>query len=132
MAVIKEFRCKAHGPYEAFGPACPYGCSERMQVREIRTAPGFSTPHTQMTDQVVKDIASENGLTNMSNRGGNSVMENLKKATKATEFAPSWGKVGSKVNVGDLGIPKGENNMPSRESLAASRPRTMIMGRYKG
>jgi hypothetical protein len=80
MAVVKEYRCAAHGPFEGTEQACPYGCPPRFVVREFRSAPAFQAKRTRNIDGTLRGIASDFGLTDMKNdpKGGVSVMQALR------------------------------------------------------
>jgi hypothetical protein len=41
MAILKEWRCLGHGPFENFDGKCPKGCPSSLVQREIRTAPAY-------------------------------------------------------------------------------------------
>lgn len=70
MAIIKEYRCAAHGPFDSTTGKCPSGCRKSMVVREIRTAPAYRRPGKMAwTDTQMRAIAAENGLTDMRSDG---------------------------------------------------------------
>ena len=98
MAVLKEFMCSAHGPFEEFvnndkTPKCPKGCSKRFVTREIRTAPSLQGAVVGTLDKMQKDIAHDFGLRDLkvNSKDSTSVMENLRKGEKKEDFAPFWG-----------------------------------------
>jgi hypothetical protein len=88
MAIIKEWRCAAHGEFEAPEGICPRGCPKRFVVQEIRTPPAYHDGVTRNTDQTLRALADEHGLSDMSNRNG-SVM-NSQRARQGPDFAPKW------------------------------------------
>ena len=103
MAILKEYRCKAHGEFEAYAPECPYGCSARFVEREFRTAPAYHDGKTARTDRNLRGLAEQAGLTDMRNdpKSGESVMA----ATKRGNFKPQWGAVPEgKVGAADFGV----------------------------
>lgn len=70
MAIIKEFRCAGHGPFEAEEPICPQGCTARI-TRDFRTPVGISTSgRTRGIDKTLEGIAAQYGLSDMNNHGG--------------------------------------------------------------
>lgn len=77
--IMKEWRCAAHGPFDAVEQLCPYGCSARFVVREIRTAPAIRSAGTRNTDTVNRQLAQDFNLPDLSNANGDSVMTNLRK-----------------------------------------------------
>src|SRR5579862_7318012 len=81
MAVMKEYRCAAHGPFENYDAICPAGCPRAFVKQEIRTAPSFQRKATRFVDQQLRGIAEDAGLTNLKNdpKSGTSVMQELRK-----------------------------------------------------
>src|SRR6266850_1196813 len=100
MAVTKEYRCLAHGPFDAKEARCPHGCG--TVVREFRTAPGGRSSRTKAADGALEHLARRYGLSDMSNRSG-SVGGSRRPARP--DFSPVWGDM-PKGNVYEVG--KGE------------------------
>ena len=131
MAILKEFICKAHGPFEEFvngeeTPACPKGCSARWVTREIRTAPAMSNPVNRNRDAMLKDAAAQFGLTDIKvdKEPGTSVMDNLRQSD-AVPTATTWGDA-SKLSMKDF-----KYNTPINKSdLPPVSPN--IVGRHSG
>lgn len=105
MPVKREFVCKGHGVWETTDKGevreCPWGC-ESVQ-RYFSSPPGYIGVKTRNSDRMQRDIASSLGMTDMSNRNGDSLMVNQAKkyprgsqcfALPATELA----KPGTKAN----------------------------------
>lgn len=91
MAILKEYRCAAHGEFEAHTPECPHGCSPRFVKQEIRTPPAFKSNGTRRVDTELDNLAQSYGLSDIANGAdGESVMQTLR---KKPEFTPSWGQV---------------------------------------
>jgi hypothetical protein len=128
MAILKEFTCAAHGPFDERVegdeiPQCPTGCSPRFVRREIRTAPAMKTVISGRLDTLQRDIAHDFGLSDMkvSKDSNSSVMENLR---RGEDFSPKWVDVPNKMKSGwanrgeqagsisptSLGL-QGENNL---------------------
>lgn len=58
MAIIHEWKCAVHGPFEGSHPICPeFGCDSESVVKEIRTPRGFKSDATKRTDAGVKRTA---------------------------------------------------------------------------
>lgn len=126
MAVLKEFRCAAHGEFEAFEPQCPYGCSARFVTREIRTAPAIRHNGTRNVDNLTQQLANDFKLPDLSSKDGESVMTNLRKknwaqmqgqppsvwADGVPHAAPGWTQRGEKAPTFN----------PSAAGLAAGAP----------
>jgi hypothetical protein len=86
MAILKEFRCAAHGAFEATEKVCPHGCAERFVVQEIRTAPAYHNGRTQRIDKELNALASSYGMTNMRNdKDSGSVMDQLRRREPSHE-----------------------------------------------
>ena len=47
MAVLNDYRCKAHGVFESFEPKCPKGCTGGAVEKLILKAPGFLSAKTK-------------------------------------------------------------------------------------
>lgn len=91
MAVLKEYRCAAHGEFEATKPKCPHGCSPRFVSQEIRTAPAMKGNSTRNMDAIQQDLATSYRMSDIRNSAnGDSVMTTLR---KNPQTAPSWGDV---------------------------------------
>jgi hypothetical protein len=103
MAITKEFRCLAHGAFDSKTGVCPRGCT--TVIREFRTAPGIRQKGTKQIDKTLEGLASRFGLSDMSNRNGESVGENRRKQNPQNDMAPTWGPI-PKGNVFQVG--KGE------------------------
>jgi hypothetical protein len=88
MAVLKEYRCLAHGPFDGTEAVCPHGCE--TVVREFRTAPGTRSHKTKFSDKALERLATRFGLTDMSNRNG-SVGGSRKHPDNP--YAPVWGEM---------------------------------------
>ncbi len=87
MAVIKEYRCFAHGPFESREAKCPKGCTAVIQ--EFRTAPGFKSDKTKSSDKAIQRMATKLGYSDMSNRNG-SVAGSRKMGKQEQDMRPQW------------------------------------------
>jgi hypothetical protein len=123
MAVTKEFRCLAHGPFDAKDGICPRGCS--TVVREFRTPPGGRSPKTKGVDKTLEGLASRFGLTDMTNRNDNSVGANRAQGRGNMDMQPSWGAM-PKGNVFSVG--KGEVQVDGAQGGATAALAGMGMG----
>jgi hypothetical protein len=146
MAVLKEFRCKAHGAFEEFvkgdkTPKCPRGCSPRFVTREFRTAPAIRGAATGRLDGLQKDLAHDFGLSDMKSRpdDGKSVMENLRSGTDFStrwvglpQAKAGWSQRGEKpANTGASALGMMDGNALAGAALPKDIP-TSIQGSYKG
>lgn len=76
---MKEWRCAAHGEFDAYEPVCPFGCSSRFVKQEIRTPPSIRHNGTRNTDNLTQQLANDFNLPDLSSKDGDSVMTNLRK-----------------------------------------------------
>jgi len=132
MAVLKEFACAAHGPFEEFVsddeiPRCPMGCSKRFVVREIRTAPTGRQVVTGTMDRLQREFADQYKLPDIKvdKEPGQSVMDHLRKADNIGDFGAYWG---NNVNIKDF---KPTNALQAAGHLPQPRP-DIIDGRHTG
>lgn len=65
MAVLKEWLCLAHGPFESSveSPDCPMGCD--TVERAFFTPPGLGSSRTKNIDSTLESLASSHGLTDI-------------------------------------------------------------------
>lgn len=119
MAVVKEFRCLAHGPFDAREARCPHGCT--TVLREFRTAPGGRSARTKAADGALEHLAKRFGLSDMSNRSG-SVGGSRR---QRPDFSPVWGDM-PKGNVYEVG--KGERPADPKGALVTGGGATGALG----
>lgn len=86
--VIREFLCRDCGnTFESSDNpediACPV-CSAEEPERVFLTAPAIRSGDTSRKDQIVKELAADYGLSNVSNKEGKAVRE-----TSASQFTPA-------------------------------------------
>lgn len=94
--VLKEYRCLAHGDFEAYKEICPHGCDTVERV--FRTA--FSINGTAKNiDKTLDTLAADYGMTDMRNDMG-SVMDSMRNGT--TDYNPKWGAM-PQVKIGEAG-----------------------------
>lgn len=113
MAILKEWNCRAHGPFEATRAVCPKGCTS--VERQIRTAPSIGSTRTKGIDQTIRGLAKSYGLTNLSNRNG------AVKGTSATDLKlQAYNEAIHKMFPSVWGtIPKGGTHMVGRGAMGA-------------
>lgn len=108
MAVVKEYLCPGHGPFEATRPRCPHGCTV-VSEREFRTAPAFHDGTTRRTDDLVRSQVEAFRLSNIKTNlreGDTAKFSDPKVAAHqqaiAKMFPSPWGQVpkGGKLKVG--------------------------------
>lgn len=111
MAVIKEYVCKAHGPFESRKPKCPYGCSGTMVEREFRTAPAMMGM-SRVVDKALQGTADSFGLTDMRHNSNGSVLGGNQ---SQNPLAPRWG---GNMSVGALA----QQGYQTGNALEVTRP----------
>jgi hypothetical protein len=85
--VIHSFECAAHGIFEkrvkhGVVPKCPKGCGKGLVKLVFTQAPGFVSARTRTGDRLVKEMATMQGLSDIStspSRPGGSVMDRIRK-----------------------------------------------------
>ncbi len=70
MAVMKEWRCMAHGDFDSTEQACPRGCGAGMVERVFRTPPSIQSQGYRNINASLQDTAAQFGLRNMDNFSG--------------------------------------------------------------
>jgi hypothetical protein len=101
VAVLHDWRCAAHGEFEAFGstedpPKCPKGCSKHFVRLIFKKPPGIKSNGTKVADASLRALAADFGLTNIGSNGGESVRDYVRRGqsmdpnTKEMNFAPLW------------------------------------------
>lgn len=140
MAVLKEFRCAAHGPFESTSARCKAGCPPSFVKQEIRTAPAYRRKNMSFIDSTLRGIADDHGLTDLKNdpKANVSVLQALTKTKDVDKprwmsiphAKPGFSQTGDKAPVFD-GAAQGF--LPSAATgVRPPPPRTQIVGSYKG
>lgn len=132
MAIMKEWRCAAHGEFEAPTPSCPQGCSARFVKREIRTAPGLHSDRTKRADWAINALAEDYGYRDIQNspsRTG-SVAEYATKNRKV-KVRPEWIEVPHAAPgfAYDKSIAVPKVNPQQHGTLPVSEANTLLDGR---
>lgn len=102
MAVKKEWKCMAHGYFEAatdddvIAP-CPRGC-DSVERAFLSPASVRTSGKTRFVDKTMDDLAKRFGMTNMSNANGDSVIHNQAKDAQQrmakNDLSPIWKSMG--------------------------------------
>lgn len=104
MGIMREYQCKGHGIWQTTAKIvtqCPAGCSKFE--RYFSAPPGYVGQKTRNNDRMTRDIAASLGLSDMSNRNGESVMANYNKKypAQSQSFAMKPGTAKAPVTLGD-------------------------------
>lgn len=141
MAILKQYRCAAHGEMEMYAPICQYCGHGAFVKQEIRTAPAFRRKNMKFIDGTLRQIAEDHGLTDLKNdpKAGVSVLQALTKTNDVNK--PRWIGVEHAApgfsRIPDAKVPKvSAEGMGFMTTPAANiklpQPTTQIVGRYKG
>lgn len=140
MAILKEWRCVAHGIFENTSGRCKSGCPQAFVKQEIRTAPAYRRPNMGRIDSTLRMIAHDHGLTDLKNdpKANISVLQALQKTKDVDKprwmsiphAKPGFSQTGDKAPVFDG---KAMGFLPSAATGVNPPPiRTKIVGSYKG
>lgn len=71
---LHDWQCPVHGDFEGSHPICPaLGCLSEDVIKVYRKAPSIGTARTRRVDRTLRGLAEAHGLSDMSNRDGQSV-----------------------------------------------------------
>lgn len=91
MAVLHDYKCLAHGFFEAWEPKCPKGCSGEVVQKVFLQPVGMKSDATKRSDETLSNLANDYGMTNIHTpRGGESQMDAAKRQNNP--FAIQWGR----------------------------------------
>lgn len=74
MAIMRTWKCAAHGEFMAYVGKCPSGCGAGM-VTQMYGASVHTSGKTKFIDKTLKDMSKEYGMTDFNNRGGQNGFE---------------------------------------------------------
>jgi hypothetical protein len=123
MAVTKEWRCFAHGPFEGTEAVCPHGCS--TVIREFRTAPAGRSDKTKASDKALERMAKRYGLADISASKTGSVAGDRMAKQRGfgkigdVDFSPRWGEIpkGGTYHAGDKAVIAREGSEGGADAL---------------
>jgi len=92
MAVLKEFKCLAHGFFDGFEPKCPHGCSgDELIMRVFLTPVGVKSDATKHNDSTLKGLASDFGMTDVKSvREGEAQPPRYQQEQQKNPYAVQW------------------------------------------
>lgn len=126
MAVLNDFECLAHGVFEARTkggavPKCPKGCSKGM-VKLVRLQPpGFVSGKTRKADGLVREMATMQGLSDIStspSRPGGSVADRNRKKNGAAVSNESLAAI-AQARAGPISVSKALGALTHKENALA-------------
>jgi len=96
MAVLSDYRCMAHGVFEAWDAKCPHGCSGGFVEKIFLKPVGMKSDATKHNDKTLNNLAKDYGMTDLkTQRDGESQMDATKR--QGNPFAIQWA---SPTNIG--------------------------------
>jgi hypothetical protein len=91
MAVLNDYKCPAHGFFEAREPKCPHGCTD-VQVVFLQPI-GVTSERTKGSDKTLKQLALDFNMSDIkSKKEGEAQPPRF--AQQNNPFAPRWGSPG--------------------------------------
>lgn len=89
MSVLHDYKCLAHGYFEAWGPECPHGCKGDSIQKVFLQAVGIKSDSTKRNDETLNNLANDYGMSDIHTpRGGESQMDASKR--QSNPFAVQW------------------------------------------
>ena len=130
MAVIKEWECAAHGYFDATEGVCPHGCPEQFVERVFLTPPGIKSQGTTRSDQTLKNLANDYGMTDIRNGANGEAVAQATPAASAP-FKTQWQGLGKSFDVRGMGIEPGNALEGLKGAMKGPTP-SHILGKYDG
>jgi len=91
MAVLHDYKCLAHGYFEAWEPRCKHGCEGESIVKVFLQPVGMRSDSTRHADTTLKGLASEYNMTDIkSTREGEAQPARFAPAQQQNPYAVQW------------------------------------------
>jgi len=91
MAVLHDWKCLAHGYFEAWEAKCPHGCSGEVVQKVFLQPVGLKSDSTKRNDQNLNSLANDYGMTDIHTpRDGESQMDASKRQIMQNPYAVQW------------------------------------------
>jgi hypothetical protein len=91
MAVLHDYKCLAHGYFEAWEPRCPKGCDGEAVVQVFLQAVGLRSDSTKHADSTLKGLASEYGMSDIQSvREGEAQPARFGQQKQQNPYAVQW------------------------------------------
>jgi hypothetical protein len=92
MAVLHDYKCAAHGFFQAWEPKCKSGCTGDLIQKVFLQPVGMRSDSTRRSDETLGNLAKDYGMTNIQTpRGGESQMDASKRQQMQNPYAIQWG-----------------------------------------
>ena len=91
MAVLHDYKCLAHGYFEAWEARCPKGCDGEAVVKVFLQAVGTRSDSTRHADSTLKGLASEYGMSDIKSvREGEAQPARFGQQRQQNPYAVQW------------------------------------------
>ena len=91
MAVLHDYKCLAHGYFEAWEARCPKGCDGEAIVKVFLQAVGTKSDSTRHADSTLKGLANEYGMSDIkSTREGEAQPARFGQQQQVNPYAVQW------------------------------------------
>jgi hypothetical protein len=91
MAVLHDYKCLAHGYFEAWEARCPKGCDGEAIVKVFLQAVGTRSDSTRHADTTLKGLASEYGMSDIKSvREGEAQPGRFGQQQQQNPYAVQW------------------------------------------
>lgn len=124
MAVLKEFKCLAHGFFDGWEPKCPNGCTgDELIMRVFLTPVGMKSDATKHNDSTIQSLASEYGMSDIKSTREGEAQPARFQQRKEDPYAIKWGAPSS-IGQYDTASIRGEsvNGLQSAKDSGSLRP----------
>ena len=92
MAVLHDYKCLAHGYFEAWEPRCPKGCDGEAVVKVFLQPVGLKSDSTKHADSTLRGLANEYGMSDIkSTREGEAQPPRFGPQRQQNPFGVQWG-----------------------------------------
>lgn len=102
MPVKRDYKCEAHGFFEAWEAQCPHGCLDGIMIVHLQ-APGLLGDRTKGVDRTLNGLAGDFGMTNMRSTREGEAQDGYYKRNNAPQPRDMPQQPGSGVIWGDSG-----------------------------
>jgi hypothetical protein len=91
MAVLHDYKCLAHGYFEAWEPRCRHGCDGESVVKVFLQAVGTRSDSTKHADSTMRGLAQDYGMSDIKSvREGEAQPARFNQAP-TNPYAVQWG-----------------------------------------
>jgi len=92
MAVLKDYKCLAHGYFEAWEPLCPKGCDGEAIMVAFLQPVGLRSDTTKHSDTTMRGLAQDFGMSDIKSvREGEAQPPRFGQQPQQNPYAVQWG-----------------------------------------